>query len=160
MVNQVMVVSILMIIQGALTLIMALLCAFYAVFVPVMMSQSPGGPPNKEVFFGVMVAVYAAMGLSALVCSVLNIWGGIRGLAFRSRGLVLAGVFANVLALPTCYCIPTGLTVLIYGAIVMFNSDVARAFELGQQGMSAEKIRNRLDPARRMTGYYDEDDDD
>ncbi len=159
MVNQVMVVAILMIVQGALTVLASLYLVANAVILAVVATTDPqlnrpGGPP-AGLFYGIS-AGYGVLALLMLASAVLNVWGGIRGLSFRSRGLVLAGVFSNAIM----FCNPIALTVLIYGAIVMMNADVVRAFRLAEEGMTAAQIKARFSPTRRMTGLDDDDDDD
>jgi len=59
----------------------------------------------------------------------------------------------------TCYCAPTSMGMMIYGLIVIFHSDSARAFELAEKGgYSPTKSRayssanSRRDFRRRRTG--------
>lgn len=145
MVNQVKVVSILMIVQGGLATVMGLL---YAIAGPSLMafviSQEKNVRAADKQALTVVTVYYLTSGLLAIVAGALNIFGGIRGLKFRSRTFLIVSLFANVLALATCYCIPTSIGVMIYGLIVIFNADVAKAFELGDQGVPPEEILRRF----------------
>jgi hypothetical protein len=147
MVRQVTVVAILMIVQGGLEILMGI---FMTVMGPVMftmfsqMPQQPGvqGPPPE--LGGIIGGVYIVLGVAALIAGVLRIIAGIRNLKYRGRGLGLVALFAGVLTLPG-YCCLTSIGLLIYGLIVYFNADVARAFEMGEQGRSADEIKAAFD---------------
>jgi hypothetical protein len=45
-----------------------------------------------------------------------------------------------ILSFASCYCIPTSLALAIYGIVVYVNEQSARAFSLGDSGMSADEI--------------------
>jgi hypothetical protein len=154
MANQVIVVAILLIVQGVLEILMGLLLFFIAiVFVPMMAEEvarqqaggRPGfGPGLPKDFEQLATPIYLAMGLIGLVVGGLHIVAGIRNLSYRGRAFGLVALFAGILSVGTCYCSLTALGLLIYGAIVYFNEQTARAFELGEQGISAAEIRERL----------------
>ena len=60
---------------------------------------------------------------------------------------------------------PLGLGMMIYGLIVLFNGDVAQAFEMGAQGYSPEEIVAEFQPDSRSRGgrrrrRRDEEDED
>jgi hypothetical protein len=156
MVNQVKVVSILMIVQGSLASLMGLLYTFLG---PVMFGlmasapQNPNDPPKG--FFAIISGVYIAIGLAVLTCGILNIVGGIRAIKFRNRTLAIVALFTNVIPLLTCYCAPTALGTMIYGLIVFFNNDVAKAFEMVAAGHDPEDVVARFEHRGRWD--YDEE---
>lgn len=158
MVAQIKVVAILMIVHG----VMLSLCGGYFIFngIVAMGMPAPGGPGAPPPGFGPMMdlmgGVMLVIGLLALSSGVLHIAGGARGLVFRNRWLSLAALFSNVAVILTCYCIPTGLAMMVYGLIVLFQSDVAQAYEMVGRGISpAEAIRK----LSRKREYGDDRDD-
>ena len=74
----------------------------------------------------------------------LNIAAGIKNLKYRSRTLGIAALCLGIVPVFTCYCAPTAIGILIYGLIIYLNRDVSRAFEMGEQGISPEQIKNSL----------------
>jgi hypothetical protein len=157
MYKQVPVVAILMIVQGVLEILMGgLLVVIAAIITPLMeeaMRQQPGGPPPGMPlmpgdFATLAMAIYLVMGIAALLAAPLRIIAGIRNLRYRGRGLGITALFVGGLSMATCYCAPTSLGVMIYGLIVYFNESTARAFELGEQGMTTRQIRDTLDRRR------------
>jgi hypothetical protein len=154
MVPQAPIVGIFMIINGSLVI-----CAGFAlgVFGTFMFALEPhrGGPPGQDNLVpGILVSV---VGVAAFVSGVLNVIGGIRLLKYRGRTFAITALFANIIPLFTCYCLPTSLGVMIYGLIVMFQTDVAQAFELGAQGLTPDEIQDHLHRARRYGRYEDEE---
>jgi hypothetical protein len=147
-----------MIVNGILQALMGLV---YAVMGPVMfitMSQGPaGGPPNQTMMLAVAAGVDVLLGLLLLAAGVLNILAGSRARKFRRRVFVLVGLFANAVVLPTIYCGPTSIGVLIYGVLVFFHGDVVRAFELGDQGVAAAEIQKRFPRRARRRSWGDDD---
>lgn len=160
MVRHVRTVAILMIVNGALQ---ALMGVVYGAMGPVMFIMtrqgSAGGPPDQTVMLGVMAGVYIALGLLVVLAGVLNIIAGTRALKFRNRIFVLVGLFANALVLPTFYCAPTSIGVLIFGILVFFHAEVVHAFELGDQGVPAAEILKRFPRRARRRSWDDEDDE-
>lgn len=151
MVPQVSVIGILMIVNGSLQLLMGIL---YAVLGPVMFSffsdfnrqvaAPPGQAAQMQQFVTVFSIVYVVLGAIVALAGVLNIAGGISAVRFRSRAFVITALFFNIAPLITCYCLPTSLGLMIWGLIVMFQSDVAHAFTLGASGYTADEIKERM----------------
>ena len=157
MVNQVQVVAILMIVNGALVSIMGL---FYSLMGPTMFAITQLGPPPGGGAGGpppldlrIMSAIYLVIGLPVMACGILNIVAGIRSLSLRGRTLALVALFSNLAPLFTCYCLFTSLPLMIYGLIVFFQADVAHAFAMVAQGVPASQFKG----ARR---HPEEDDDE
>lgn len=156
MVNQVPVVAILMIIQGVLESLTGLVLAAMG---PLMFSvlsnvqPQPGVQPPPKEMAGVLSGVYLVMGIGILALGVLRIVAGVRNLKYRGRILGIVAMSAGLLTSFTCWCLPTSLGILIYGLIVYLNSDVVRAFEMGDRGLSADQIRQSINlPPDAQTG--------
>jgi hypothetical protein len=165
--TQVTVVAILMIVQGVLELLMGGFLVVMAIVIrPIMedvLQRQPGGPPPGMPLMPADMAkfamvIYLAMGVAGLLAAPLRIIAGIRNLRYRGRGLGITAMFVGLLSGLTCYCGPTSLGVLIYGLIVYFNEQTARAFEMGERGMSAAEIKDRLAQRRRWPEQRDERD--
>lgn len=145
MVGQVQVVSILMIVQGALTLIMGFVYVGMGLISVAGVANAPPAQRSEDETIGMIVmALIAILGVGMMIVAALNIFGGIRAMSFRGRTLAIVALFSNLLGVFTCYCTPTSLGVMIYGLIVLFNGEVARAFELGSQGESKQSIIERF----------------
>lgn len=139
MTNQVPVVGILMIVNGSLTCVLAV-----GAFVVTAITSLERHRHRQE---EAILIVFLGFGGVLLLCAgLLNIFGGIRALKYRNRAFVLTCLFFNLVPTLTIYCTANSLGLLIYGLIVIFNSDVARAFTLGETGMQADEIRARMDP--------------
>jgi hypothetical protein len=145
MVSQIPVVGILMIVNGSLATLLGLLFTFAGPLMFTMMQRDgPGMGQQEAQILTWMSIVYVVLGSAVALAGVLNIVGGVRALQFRNRNLVLTALFFNILPIFTCYCSPTSLGLMIYGLIVMFQTDVAHAFTLGDSGYSADEVRQRM----------------
>jgi uncharacterized membrane protein HdeD (DUF308 family) len=117
MVQQVKVVAILMIVQGALECLLGLMFGGGMTLAAVVEPQD--APP---------VAIFVAVGLFIVAIGGTRIFAGIRNLKFRGR---ILGIVANCLGLVTActmYCAPTSLGLAVYALIVYLNQDVEDAF--------------------------------
>lgn len=119
-------------------------------------------PTTREdlLAFKVMSVVYPVLGLLVLTTGILNIIAGIRVLNFRGRTFAIVALFSNVLPVFSCYCALTGIGLMIYGLVVMFNNEVARAFVLADEGMSPKRIMRRFNRRAARDRYEEEDDED
>ncbi len=160
MVSQVQVVSILMIIHGALISLMGLLFAALGPFLFAM--ESSTARRRDDTGLAVMMIIFLIGGLLLLTVGVLHIIAGVRCLKFRGRVLAMVALFANIVALPTGYCSLFAIGMAVYGLIVLFDKDVALAFERGEEGMAREDILAEFAPRyhRRRRPRRDEDDYD
>jgi MFS family permease len=159
MVQQVTVIAILMIVQGALEAAMGLL---YLALGPAMIwfgMQPGGGPPGpqEQTMAMVVSVVYVCLGLVTLVAGVLNVWAGIRNLNYRGRTLGMVALISGTVSVFTCYCAPTAIALLVYGLIVYLSDDVKHAFALGEEGKSADQVRAQFE--RRVRQYDDFDEE-
>jgi len=106
--------------------------------VPIPVAPMPVG------FAWMMLAFYASMRLVLLVIGVLGIWAGIRMLKFPGRKFGIVALSSGLLSIASCYCLPTGIGLFIYGLIVLLNEPVKRAFVMGEQGLTAAEIQNQF----------------
>lgn len=149
MVGQVKVVGILMIVHGITVVVMGGILATVGIIM-LAAPPGPGGGPQPWI----VGAIYTGWGGMVLALGVLNTVGGVRVLQFRNRVLGLVALFSNILVLMSCYCALTAIGMMVYGLIVMFNSDVVRAFELVRHGATPEEA------VRRLTSRYGDARDD
>ena len=141
------VVAIMMIVQGALELLAGIGLVVMAVAMPQMMMadgmrgmQAPPQGPPPEQFFWIITLMYGGMGLAGLIAGILHLVAGLRNYRFRGRtfGIVAAG--GGLMAVATCYCLPTAIGVAVYGLVVLLNTEVSEAFALGEAGYPASDI--------------------
>ena len=78
-----------------------------------------------------------------LLCGIINSISGFKVMSFRGRVFAIVALFSNILVLFTCWCAPTAIGMMIYGLIVLFNSDVAYAFDMVSRGASPEDVVGR-----------------
>jgi hypothetical protein len=101
-------------------------------------------PQLPDEFGWLLMAIYIVIGGLTLCAGVFRIFAGISNLRYRRRAFGIVALFVGLVPIVTCYCAPTSLALLIYGMIVYLNDQSARAFVLGDQGMSASEITDRL----------------
>ena len=145
LVYHVRVVAILMLVQGALELLAALVFGAFAAVIGPMMSQvqkeaQPPMAPAPEQVFWIMTATYGVMAAAALIVAVLHIVAGLRNYRFRGRTVGFVALAGGLLAFFTCYCLPTAVALSIYGLIVYLNGSVSEAFCMGESGCSPNEI--------------------
>jgi hypothetical protein len=137
MVGQVKVVGILMMVHGLMVVLMG---AGVAAMGSWMMFARPppppgGGGPGPELF----AIIYGVWGGFIVLCGLTQAVAGYRVMTFRNRVFGIIALFTNIIVLFTCYCAPTGIAMMVYGLIVLFNSDVDRAFDMVSRGATAEE---------------------
>ena len=145
LVRHVLPVAILMIVQGAVELLFAIVMLAAAVMVPMMMPDDFGaaeGPPVPLKW--IMLGTYGVMGLGGLVPGVLHVVGGIFGLRYKRRMLGVVALAVGMASVFTCYCGPTAIALGIYGLVTYLNPSVIAAFALGDAGVPAADIRARF----------------
>lgn len=149
LVRHVLPVAILMIVQGSLELLMAVMFVALTVAVPFMFpdggaaQELRAGPP-PGVFKSLMMAAYGVMGAGGLIAGVLHVTAGVFGLRFRRRTLGIVALTVGMASITTIYCAPTAIGLAIYGLITYFNPAVVAAFALGDAGVPPSDIRARF----------------
>ncbi|MEQ8791584.1 MAG: hypothetical protein RIC55_35305 [Pirellulaceae bacterium] len=159
LVNQVRVFAILSIVQGVLEVLMGLFYIGMGFIFPQMMiaaqqnqrNNAPGMEPEQLATF--MLILYASFGGATLIAGGLHIFAGIRNYNFEGRVLGFIALGTGLLAVPTCYCMFTGLALGVYGLIVLVNSQVALAFEMRNRGEPVDGILAKFSPYQQQQPY-------
>ena len=99
---------------------------------------------NRQVDFRILIEYMAVSfgGFTIFIVAVLRIWSGIAGFKFKRRKM---SIFASVLGITsalTGVCSIFSIGMLIYGLIIYLNRDVRRAYEMAEQGMTPDQIRD------------------
>jgi hypothetical protein len=153
MVGQVKIVGILMLVHGITVILFGglriVLDAMTLATAPPP-AAGPGGGFDPVIF----VVISIAWGVLIALLGVLNAIAGFRVMYFRNRVLGLVALFTNLIVLLTCCCAFTAIGMMIYGLIVLFQSDVSHAFDMVARGYTPEEAIGRF--TRR---YYDVRDD-
>jgi uncharacterized membrane protein HdeD (DUF308 family) len=151
-VSQVRIFAVLNAVQGMMEIPMGLFTAGMGVLLPTMMRWEQAKNPNRpadeppELFFWGIAVVYFVIGVPVLISGVLRIIAAIKNYRFRGRTLGLVSIIAGVGSMFTCYCAPTAIALLVYGLMLYMNHAVRAAFQMGQQGQSAEQILAAFNP--------------
>lgn len=145
MVNQVRVVAILGAVQGSLELVMSAIYLFlggmFTFMRPDMIRQgNQQGDPGAEVMANMMPIVFFVLGGGMILLAILRIIASVRNYFFRNRVLGIVAMCLGLVSSFTCYCAPTSIAIAVYGLIVMFNREVAEAFELRTKGATADEV--------------------
>jgi hypothetical protein len=159
-VKRVPLVSILLMVQGGLEIAVGIMLAVLAVAIYVM-KDSPGmqqnfpqpqqGSPNNVDIPLVLTALYLGVGVSMLALGNLKALAGWKNRNYRGRVLGICALLSSPLSFLTCYCLPTGIALMIYGISVYRNADVKEAFILGEQGYAPEQIQDFFEQRRVPT---------
>jgi hypothetical protein len=151
LVRHVRVVAILMIVQGALELGMAILLGVLAVVVPQVAMQAAASHPQDslppETFLQIMTFTYGGMAAATGVAALLHIIAGVRNYRFRGKVFGIVAMACGVLSALSCYCLPTAVGLGVYGLIVYLNEGTAEAFRVGESGVAARQILDAFRPA-------------
>jgi hypothetical protein len=130
-VHHVRVVAILMVIQGILEGLMALLLIGFAVGFPMLLAMEemePNADAPPEEMAWVFIAIYGGLGAMTLAAAVLHIVAGIRNYLYRGRLLGLVALAGGMATMFTCYCAPTAVGLAVYGLIVYLDPAVMNLF--------------------------------
>lgn len=151
MLGQVKVVGILMLVNGILLCLMG---TYRAVEWPltIVMGGGPGGGGMPAGPLLYVVIAYTALGILTIGCGGLNIFAGIRVMGFRNRTLGIVAIFLNIPTFLTCCCLVTGIPMMVFGLIVLFNADVTHGFEMVSKGATPDEVMRQLGP---RSGYGD-----
>ncbi len=145
MVGHVTLVSIMMIVQGALEIIVGLFMVGMGVSMPFvfrMQQGTQGLPPNfpAESMSWFLLIMYGGLGIVTLIAAGLHIAAGIRNYRFRNRTLGLVALIGGMVTVFTCYCAPTSIALGVYGLITYLNPEVGHAFAMGASGSTRSEI--------------------
>jgi hypothetical protein len=157
MVNQVKVLAILMIVNGALSALTAIAVAALGPVLILASQNDRSMRADDKTAMAVFAVIFVASGLLVLVIGVLHLIAGIRCLSFRGRVLAIVALFSNLVVIITLgLCGLLSIALMIYGLIVLFNRDVMAAFAMGQRGHSPQEILAAFDPYRRRERFQDD----
>ncbi len=153
-VNQVPIIATLLLVQGALMFLMALIFAMNSVMFTQfdMFAMQPPGAPQPDPETQQKIAemsrmVFWAMGiLGAAVGSlgILHIVAGILAFQYRGRRLTIVTLVLGLSGVLTCYCAPTSIGLLIYGLIIYMHPAVKQAFVMKESGLSNNDIQSHF----------------
>jgi len=153
MVGQVKIVGILMLVHG----ITVILFGGLRITLDAM-SWAAAPPPAAGPGAGfdpvIFVIISVAWGVLIALLGVLNAIAGFRVMYFQNRVLGLVALFTNLIVLLTCCCSFTAMGMMVYGLIVLFQSDVLHAFDMVARGYTPEEAIGRF------TRRYDDVRDD
>lgn len=108
--------------------------------------ENPGRPArNVDVLGpnfaeGMTAAIAIGAGLLTAI-GLLSVVAGIMNLRYRGRGLGILSLMLGFGASLTCYCAPTAIALGVYGLVVYFNADVARAFAGVKRGYTPADVK-------------------
>jgi hypothetical protein len=146
LVKHVRVVAILMIVQAVLELLMAAGLGTMAVVMPTMFRQMPNQravadrPPVEPQVMWLVPLVYGGMAAASLAAGVLHLVAGLRNYRFQGRTFGITALACGLLAIFTCYCLPTSAAICVYGLIVYLNREVSEAFQMREAGYMPDQI--------------------
>jgi hypothetical protein len=153
LVRHVRVVAIIMVVQGALELGMAVLLGVLAVIVPQMAAQAASSHPQDslppQAFLQIMTFTYGGMAAATFVAALLHIIAGVRNYRFRGKVFGIVAMACGVLSASSCYCLPTAVGLGVYGLIVYLNEGTAEAFRMGKSGVTATRILDAFRPVHQ-----------
>ncbi len=141
-VPQVRIVAILMIVQAVLEILFGAYYIVMGFMMPAMMAQQQPQLPAEqlEVFNTYFFGFFFVAGGLIIAMAGLRLVAGILGVTYRGRILGIISHIGGFLMVATCYCFPTAIALGVYGCIVYFNADVAKAFQLRSQGYTSEQV--------------------
>ena len=141
MVGHVPIVALLLVVQGLLEILFALMClAFIALVL---------WAPDPELAQMRPLAVIAGIiSIPAFGFGALRLVAGYCNYRFRRRTLGMVALSVGLLAMMTAYCAPTAIALAIYGLIVYVNEPVIAAFQMGSRGKSPAEINAAFPPLR------------
>jgi hypothetical protein len=142
------VVAVLMMVQGFFELVFGGIITVMAFVFPAgiaaMMAADPEiqteGGPDPETAAQVMMVVYLIMGLAGVIPGLLHLAAGFRNVQYRGRTLGMAALAVGLGTTPLVICLPTAVILGMYGIVVYLHPSSVKAFEMGDQGYSAEAI--------------------
>ena len=148
-VSQVPVIAALMIAQGVLLLIYAILMTCYAIFFtrldafmpPEAQAEFQAQMQGQQTIIAVVLGVFAG---GIVILSIMHFVAAYLGFKFRRRVFGIVTMIMGLGAMLTCYCAPTAIGLAVYGMIIYFNPAVAQAFEMGNAGMNKPEIMDKF----------------
>jgi hypothetical protein len=146
--GQIRVVAVLMMVQGffevAFGAVLSVMAFVFPAALAAMVAADPQaqqeGGPSPEVAARMMMVIYLVMGLAGVVPGIVHLAAGFRNVQYRGRTFGMTALCLGLGTLPIFICLPTALLLAAYGMVVYLQPSSAKAFEMGDQGYSAEAI--------------------
>lgn len=116
--------AIALVVHGGLLVLWGLffvLTAVIALVAPPNASQSASDPVTGS-------AVLAGLAIGAIVPGALQVGAGIRMYGWHGRTLGLVALVCGMFAVPSCCCVPTPVVLLVWGLLVLADTDVRIRF--------------------------------
>lgn len=142
-VKQVPVIASLMIAQGVLHLILAIICVGYAFLFSNLDSFLPPDEQQPEVteqMMSVVSIVCIVLSVAAGILSILHFVAAYFGFNYKHRVFGIATMILGLSTILTFYCAPTSIGLAVYGLIIYFNPAVVKAFQLRKSGMDKKEM--------------------
>lgn len=137
-VKQLPVLGVLVIVQGALEAMLALLGIFMVVVMWMVENQAQLKNEFRNAGGGlqpvVMIVVYGVVAVVMTALSIIRIGSGIAILRRKNRMFAIVSTIICVGSVFTCYCAPTSIAICVYAMILLFHPTVERAFALRAEG--------------------------
>ncbi len=144
--TQIRIVSILLIVHGAMLLMMGVFLVGVAIALPIIAmseiaeeAQDPDGPTPEQMKM-ILLGVYGGMGTAGLIPGVVQIVAGIANLRLKRRTLGIVALAFGLISMGTCYCTPTAIALCVYGLVIYLNQSAVQIFALGAQGKTFAEI--------------------
>jgi hypothetical protein len=143
------VVAVLMMVQGFFEVVVGGVITVMAFVFPAgiaaMMAADPQvqaeGGPDPQAAARMMMVIYLVMGLAGVIPGLVHLAAGFRNVQYRGRTLGMAALGLGGLGTtPIVVCLPTAVILGVYGIVVYVQPSSVKAFEMGEQGYSAEAI--------------------
>lgn len=113
--------AITLVVHGGLLVLWGVLLALIAALAAVG-PQHAGSDPAKG------AAILAGLTVGALVPGALQVAAGIQMLGWRGRRLGIVALVGGIFSVPSCFCVPSALVVLVWGLLVLADTEVRVRF--------------------------------
>lgn len=150
--QQISVISLLMLIQGGLLMIMFVTLLVYSLIlgrIPAMVPLAERPRMQQQVPVELLWAATAGLLLLAgflLLLALMHFLAGYWGLQLKGRMFSIVTLVLGLGAGLTLYCAPTAIGLAIYGMVVYFHPAAQQAFALRSLGLSKAEVEERFHP--------------
>ena len=139
-VAQVPFLGIAMMIHGAITLGVAVMMTLYGGFLAAAFQDLPEGgddPASALLLPELLVGSMLGIGLVHVLPGLLQIIAGWQVRSYRGRVFGVLALATGLVTVISCYCAPTSIAMLLWGAVVLFSGDVAARFAVARPSGAA-----------------------
>ncbi len=106
----------------------------------IMPQENGGGSPAASFPLPIRIGP-GTLGISVLIIGLMNVASGFMAARFRCRTFIIISLTAALPTMITCCCLPTSVTLFIWGMIVLRDPSVKLAFRYADQGYTAQEVR-------------------